>query len=155
MIADENYSFDINAILVTKKQREEYVGIGELLLHCVYKYYSKDGHEEDGCDFDFYRILFEQYGINIPDEETLYQTKSKSNQDPLNFPIRLNNKLAHLNSLTRIGSYAPTQQAIDVKNEISKEIDKELAKLYDIFNHRIKTLNEKIKDSRIDLIRLD
>ncbi len=88
-------------------------------------------------------------------EETLYQTKSKSNQDPLNFPIRLNNKLAHLNSLTRIGSYAPTQQAIDFKNEISKEIDKELAKLYDIFNHRIKTLNEKIKDSRIDLIRLD
>jgi hypothetical protein len=35
-------------------------------------------------------------------EETLYQTKSKSGQDPLNFPIRLNNKLAHLNSLTRI-----------------------------------------------------
>jgi hypothetical protein len=88
-------------------------------------------------------------------EETLYQTKSKSNQDPLNFPIRLNNKLAHLNSLTRIGSYAPTQQAIDFKNEINKEIDQELAKLYDLFNNKVKVLNQKVKDSQIDLIQLD
>jgi len=88
-------------------------------------------------------------------EETLYQTKSKSNQDPLNFPIRLNNKLAHLNSLTRIGSYAPTQQAIDFKNEITKEIDKELAKLNAIFSNRVKVLNQKVKDSQIDLIQLD
>lgn len=88
-------------------------------------------------------------------EETLYQTKSRSNQDPLNFPIRLNNKLGHLNSLTRIGSYAPTQQAIDFKNEITKEIDKELAKLYTIFNVRVKELNKKVRDSQIDLIQLD
>lgn len=88
-------------------------------------------------------------------EETLYQTKSRSNQDPLNFPIRLNNKLAHLNSLTRIGSYAPTQQAIDFKNEINKEIDKELAKLYSMFTNQVKTLNQKVKDSQIDLIQLD
>ena len=77
-------------------------------------------------------------------EETLYQTKSKSNQDPLNFPIRLNNKLAHLNSLTRIGSYAPTQQAIDFKNEINKKIDQELAKLYDLFDNKVKVLNQKV-----------
>ena len=88
-------------------------------------------------------------------EEALYQTKSKSRQDPLNFPIRLNNKLAHLNSLTRIGTYRPTQQAIDFKNEISKEIDAELAKLYSLFNNEIKELNSKVKDSQIDFIQLD
>ncbi|RCS26495.1 glycosyl hydrolase [Polaribacter sp. WD7] len=88
-------------------------------------------------------------------EETLYQTKSKSNQDPLNFPIRLNNKLAHLNSLTRIGNYAPTQQAIDFKNEITAIIDVELAKLYSIFNNAVKELNQKVKESDIDLIQLD
>ncbi len=88
-------------------------------------------------------------------EETLYQTKSRSNQDPLNFPIRLNNKLAHLNSLTRIGSYRPTQQAIDFKREITKEIDKELAKLNAIFNVRVKELNQKVKESQIDFIQLD
>lgn len=88
-------------------------------------------------------------------EEALYQTKSKSRQDPLNFPIRLNNKLAHLNSLTRIGTYRPTQQAIDFKNEISKEIDAELAKLYSLFNNEIEELNSKVKDSQIDFIQLD
>ncbi|MFD0993337.1 VPS10 domain-containing protein [Tenacibaculum geojense] len=88
-------------------------------------------------------------------EETLYQTKSKSGQDPLNYPIRLNNKLAHLNSLTRIGNYAPTQQAIDFKNEITKEINIELDKLSTIFNTKVATLNQKIKESQIDFIQLN
>jgi photosystem II stability/assembly factor-like uncharacterized protein len=88
-------------------------------------------------------------------EETLYQTKSKSGQDPLNYPIRLNNKLAHLNSLTRIGNFAPTQQAVDFKNEITATIDVELAKLYRIFDKDVKTLNQKVKESSINLIQLD
>jgi hypothetical protein len=88
-------------------------------------------------------------------ETTLYQTKSKSGQDPLNFPIRLNNKLAHLNSLTRMGTYKPTDQAIAFKNEITKDIDKELSKLYVLFKNDVKQLNQKVKDSQIDLIQLD
>lgn len=88
-------------------------------------------------------------------EETLYQTKSRSNQDPLNFPIRLNNKLAHLNSLTRIGNYGPTKQAEDFKNEITKLIDVELTKLNGMFTTRVKELNQKVKDSQIDFIQLD
>jgi hypothetical protein len=88
-------------------------------------------------------------------EETLYQTKSKSGQDPLNFPIRLNNKLAHLNSLTRIGNYAPTQQAIDFKNAITKDIDTELMKLNSLFTNGVNELNTKVKESDIDFIQLN
>ena len=88
-------------------------------------------------------------------EEMLYQTKSKSGQDPLNFPIRLNNKLAHINSLTRVGSYKPTQQEIDFKNEITEKIDYELAKLYSLFNNQVKELNNKIKRSSIEFIEID
>jgi photosystem II stability/assembly factor-like uncharacterized protein len=88
-------------------------------------------------------------------ETTLYQTKSKSGQDPLNFPIRLNNKLAHLNSLTRTGSYKPTDQEIAFKAEITKDIDKELTMLYALFDKDVKQLNQKVKDSQIDLIQLD
>ena len=88
-------------------------------------------------------------------EETLYQTKSKSRQDPLNFPIRLNNKLAHLNSLTRIGSYAPTQQAIEFKEEITSVIDVQLDKLSEIFTTKINELNTKVKQSDISFIQLD
>lgn len=88
-------------------------------------------------------------------ETTLYQTKSKSGQDPLNFPIRLNNKLAHLNSLTRMGSYKPTDQAIAFKDKITRDIDTQLSKLYTIFNEDVKQLNQKVKESQIDLIQLD
>ena len=73
----------------------------------------------------------------------------------MNFPIRLNNKLAHLNSLTRIGNYAPTEQAIDFKNKITNEIDVELAKLNVLFTNGVKELNKKVKESDIDLIQLD
>jgi len=88
-------------------------------------------------------------------ENNLYQTKSKSNQDPLNFPIKLNNKLGHLNSLSSIGNFRPTDQAVAFKNEITKEIDKELGNLYKIFESDVKELNKKVKESNIDLIKLD
>ena len=41
------------------------------------------------------------------------------------------------------------------KNEITEVIDKELADLYKIFNENLKVLNQKVKDSNIDLIKLD
>ncbi|WP_456377611.1 WD40/YVTN/BNR-like repeat-containing protein [Lutibacter sp.] len=88
-------------------------------------------------------------------ENNLYQTKSKSNQDPLNFPIKLNNKLAHLNSLSAIGDFKPTDQSIEFKNEIVKLIDTELAKIYAIFEKEVKTLNKKVKQSDINLINLN
>jgi len=88
-------------------------------------------------------------------ENNLYQTKSKSNQDPLNFPIRLNNKLGHLNSLSSIGNFGPTDQAVAFKNEIIKQIDKELADLYTIFKTDVVELNAKVKESTVDLIQLN
>jgi photosystem II stability/assembly factor-like uncharacterized protein len=110
-------------------------------------------------DKETHKALLEYADTLVKDmttiEETLYQTKSKSGQDPLNFPIRLNNKLAQLNSLTRIGNYAPTQQAFDFKNDIVKDIDIELKKLYLLFDARVKELNQKVKESNIDLIQLD
>jgi len=88
-------------------------------------------------------------------ENNLYQTKSKSRQDPLNFPIKLNNKLGHLNSLTSMGSYRPTDSEVQFKNEITAKIDKELAALYKIFKNDVTELNNKVKASGIDLIKLD
>jgi photosystem II stability/assembly factor-like uncharacterized protein len=88
-------------------------------------------------------------------ENNLYQTKSKSNQDPLNFPIKLNNKLAHLNSLSSIGDFRPTDQSVAFKNEVTKLIDVELSKIYSIFEKDVKTLNKKVKQSDINLINLN
>ena len=67
----------------------------------------------------------------------------------------MDNKLAHINSLTRVGNYKPTQQEIDFKNEITKKIDIELAKLYTLFENKVQALNKKVKESTIDFIQLD
>jgi len=88
-------------------------------------------------------------------ENNLYQTKSKSQQDPLNFPIKLNNKLGYLNSLTSMGNFKPTDQAVAFKNEIIKDIDAELTNLYQLFTADVMELNKKVKESNIDLIQLD
>jgi photosystem II stability/assembly factor-like uncharacterized protein len=85
-------------------------------------------------------------------EETLYQTKNRSGQDPLNFPIRLTNKLAHLNSLVGIGDSRPPVQAYAVKEEISKLIDDELADYRRIMGQEIPKFNQLIREQQIDLI---
>ncbi|MBA3769396.1 MAG: glycosyl hydrolase, partial [Blastocatellia bacterium] len=60
-------------------------------------------------------------------EEELIQTKIRSGQDALNFPIRLNNKLAALASLVDGSDDAPTAQAYDVYNDLTAKIDVQLA----------------------------
>lgn len=86
-------------------------------------------------------------------EETLYQTKNRSNQDPLNFPIRLTNKLAHLNSLTQ-GDYPPTLQAMEVKEELTRAIDEQLARLQAVRETGIGTFNRMMREQEVDAILL-
>ena len=81
-------------------------------------------------------------------EKALYQTKNRSGQDPLNFPIRLTNKLAHLNSLVSMGDFGPTDQDVAVKNELTTEImtqlevfDKLISDEVQQFNKEFNTLN--------------
>jgi hypothetical protein len=62
-------------------------------------------------------------------EEAIYQTKNKSGQDPLNYPIRLNDKLAGVLSNVSSGDYRPTKQSYEVFNSLAKQLDDQLAKL--------------------------
>ncbi|RZS96579.1 WD40/YVTN/BNR-like repeat-containing protein [Cecembia calidifontis] len=70
-------------------------------------------------------------------EKELYQTQNRSNQDPLNYPIRLNNKLAHLNVIVGTGEWRPTDGAEEVRVEITRQIDVQLAKFREIERSRI------------------
>lgn len=90
-------------------------------------------------------------------EEALYQTKNKSRQDPLNFPIRLTNKLAHLNSLTQMGTndFPPTAAAIAVRNELNGLIDEELSDWENVKNTMLPELNKMIREKALDIIILD
>ncbi|MFY0605310.1 MAG: glycosyl hydrolase [Cyclobacteriaceae bacterium] len=85
-------------------------------------------------------------------EKALYQTKNESQQDPLNFPVRLNNKLGHLAAIASYGDNPPTDQAIAFKDEVFGLIDQELAKLTNIFDEDIPKLNKAIIENKISLI---
>ncbi|PWL32383.1 MAG: glycosyl hydrolase [Fluviicola sp. XM-24bin1] len=85
-------------------------------------------------------------------EKVLYQTKLKSNQDMLNFPIMLNNKLAHVASLASMGIYRPTEQMIGVAKDISSKIDVQLDKWYAIQENDIPKYNELIRSEKVDVI---
>ena len=62
-------------------------------------------------------------------EGEIYQHRLRSGQDPLNYPIRLNNKLAALQGVVESGDYRPTDQSHVVFKELSARLDKELARL--------------------------
>lgn len=85
-------------------------------------------------------------------EKVLYQTKLKSNQDMLNYPIRLNNKLAHTASLASMGIYRPTAQMIGVKEDLTAKINLELEKWYTIRDQELKKYNAMIRKLEVDLI---
>lgn len=85
-------------------------------------------------------------------QNVLYQTKNRSNQDPINFPIKLNNKLAHLNSLVQMGNFGPTEQAILVKNELIAQIDKQLLRFDDIKKNELQSFNALLHTRKVDLI---
>ncbi len=88
-------------------------------------------------------------------EEALYQTKNRSSQDPLNFPVRLNDKLNALaNSVGGLGDARPTDQAVQVKEELTRAIDAELAKLSQIFANDLPALNELARTEGVSTVIL-
>jgi photosystem II stability/assembly factor-like uncharacterized protein len=62
-------------------------------------------------------------------EGEIYQHRNRSSQDPLNYPIRLNNKLAALQGIVESGDARPTDQSYAVFKDLSSRLDKELARL--------------------------
>lgn len=62
-------------------------------------------------------------------EDTLYQGRSRSGQDPLNFPIRINNRLAALGRSVARGDARPTAAAYVVFKELSNELNADLHRL--------------------------
>ncbi|WP_396636074.1 WD40/YVTN/BNR-like repeat-containing protein [Maribacter sp. R77961] len=85
-------------------------------------------------------------------EKALYQTKNRSNQDPLNFPIKLTNKLGHLNSLVAIDDFPPTEQDIAVKNELTGKINKELAAFDAVISKELQEFNSAFNDLKLNYL---
>ena len=87
-------------------------------------------------------------------EEALYQTRNRSQQDPLNFPVRLNDKLNALGSSVSLGDNRPTAQAVQVRDQLVQAIDAQLAALAQVLDQDLPALNELAKSEGIPAVIL-
>ncbi len=85
-------------------------------------------------------------------EEALYQTKNQSSQDPLNYPIRLNNKLAALAGVVGSADAAPTAQSYAVYDEVVTQIDAQLQKLSQVMSTDVSAFNKLVRDQNIPAV---
>jgi len=85
-------------------------------------------------------------------EETLYQTKNQSSQDPLNYPIRLNNKLAALAGVVGGADAAPTDQASAVYEELVGQINGQLQILKQVMSTDLPAFNKLVRDQNVPAV---
>jgi hypothetical protein len=85
-------------------------------------------------------------------EQALYQTKNQSSQDPLNYPIRLNNKLAALAGVVSSADTAPTDQSYAVYDELVTQIDAQLATLAQIMRTDVPAFNQLVRDQNVPAV---
>lgn len=87
-------------------------------------------------------------------EETLYQTQNRSNQDPLNFPIRLTNKLGHLNRLITMDDFPPTAQDEAVRKELTTTVDQTMEAYKKIIDQDVIEFNKVFKNEKRDFLSI-
>jgi hypothetical protein len=85
-------------------------------------------------------------------EEELYQTKNQSSQDPLNFPIRLNNKLSALAGVVAGADAPPTDQSLAVYQDIAGRIDAQLARLREVVATDVPAFNKLVREQDVPAI---
>ncbi len=78
-------------------------------------------------------------------EGDLYQVKNRSSQDPLNYPIKLNNKIGALMGIVESAEAAPTAQSSEVFRDLSAQLDTQLAKLNQIYGRDLDGLNRLLR----------
>ena len=87
-------------------------------------------------------------------EEALYQTNSKSGQDVLNYPIRLNDKISGLYDVANSGYNPPSNQVKTAYFQLSAEADKHLNALKGVLENEVKAFNKLIYQKEVPVIGL-
>ena len=87
-------------------------------------------------------------------ENNIHMTKNQSRQDPLNYGIRINNRLAFLMTDSQRGDYPPTDQAQQFFVEITKELDTEINALNQLMGEYVSKINGQVSENKMEMISL-
>ena len=88
-------------------------------------------------------------------ETSLYQVKNQSSEDPLNFPIKLNNKVAAIQGVVESGDAAPTEQSMDVFRMLAGRVDQELTKLDTAVKIELPKVNQMLERQHLPAIKAE
>jgi hypothetical protein len=88
-------------------------------------------------------------------EDSLYNPRLQSSQDPLNFPIRLNNKMAALLGVIESAERAPTRQSYEAVDDLSRRIDVQLHALQSVVATDLPRLNALLRAASLPEVRAE
>jgi len=80
-------------------------------------------------------------------EQELYQTKNRASEDPLNYPIKLNNKLAYVMGEVESSDNRPTAQSNLVYEDLATQVNAQLASLDSLLNKDLAAFNKVVHDA--------
>ncbi|MGA2144250.1 MAG: glycosyl hydrolase [Bryobacteraceae bacterium] len=85
-------------------------------------------------------------------EEDLYQTKNRASEDPLNFPIKLNNKLAYVMGEIESSDNQPTAQSYVVYEDLATDVNGKLRSLNGLLTTDLAAFNKLVRDANIPAV---
>ena len=85
-------------------------------------------------------------------ENNIHMTKNQSRQDPLNYGIRINNRLAFLMADSQRGDYPPTDQAREFFAQAKAELDSELKDLERLVGTEVDAINDMVSNAGVPLL---
>jgi photosystem II stability/assembly factor-like uncharacterized protein len=86
-------------------------------------------------------------------EGEIYQVRLQSSQDPLNFPIKLNNKIAALQGIVESADVKPTEQTYSMFRSLSNRLDEQLGKLDSAITTKMPPANQLLQRQKLDPIK--
>jgi len=108
--------------------------------------YLKNKMGEDPKNKDINEAIKKFEGELKTIENEIHQTKNSSVQDPINYGIKLNNRLAHLMYEQAQGDFRPTKQGEEVRDKLTQEVDKEMIKLRNCIDNNLIKINQMTRE---------
>ncbi|HUQ79718.1 MAG TPA: hypothetical protein VM076_01200, partial [Gemmatimonadaceae bacterium] len=100
---------------------------------------------------EFKRLALQMMDTLSAEEREVYQVKNQSNQDPLNYPIRLNNRIAALAGVAS-GEYRPTKQTYAVFDSLTKDLRVRLTAVKGSLDENLPKINALLKAAGLEPI---
>jgi photosystem II stability/assembly factor-like uncharacterized protein len=85
-------------------------------------------------------------------EEEIYQVRNQSNQDPLNFPIKINNRLASLLGVVTRGEGKPIAAAYPILKDLTAELKVQTDRLRQVLASDLTAFNTEARRAGVEVI---